>query len=154
MAGFVKSPRPTRVPLRLHARSSRTEMEKRSRVVLPSAARRRSLRSGSVPAVSPPALHFTARRTADRSNLLFFTMKPGDGNFQTFGNRRHFVIHQIAFLPLNSGNRSLVENDAFDSQPSGQIILRNRRITFQARFPNPPADDVPARQLMSFFQNM
>jgi hypothetical protein len=25
------------------------------------------LRSGSVPAVSPPALHFSARRTADRS---------------------------------------------------------------------------------------
>jgi hypothetical protein len=42
-------------------------MKKRSRVVLPSAARRRSFRSGFVPAVSPPALHFTARRTADRS---------------------------------------------------------------------------------------
>jgi hypothetical protein len=32
--------------------------------------------------------------------------------------------------------------------------LRNRRLAFQARFPNPPADDVPARQLMRFFQNM
>jgi hypothetical protein len=32
--------------------------------------------------------------------------------------------------------------------------LRNRRLAFQARFPNPAADDVPARQLMSFFQNM
>jgi hypothetical protein len=62
-----RPPRPTRVPLRLRARSSRTEMEKCSRVVLPSAARWRSLRSGSVPAVSPPALHFSARRTADRS---------------------------------------------------------------------------------------
>jgi hypothetical protein len=42
-------------------------MEKRSLVLLPSAARRRSLRSGSVPAGTPPALHFAARRTADRS---------------------------------------------------------------------------------------
>jgi hypothetical protein len=39
----------------------------RSRIRLPSAARRRSFRSGFVPAVSPPALHFSARRTADRS---------------------------------------------------------------------------------------
>jgi hypothetical protein len=39
---------------------------------LPSAARRRSLRSGSVPAVSPPALHFSARRTADRSQCKIF----------------------------------------------------------------------------------
>lgn len=36
--------------------------------LLPSAARRRSLRSGSIPAVSPPALHFPARRTVDRSS--------------------------------------------------------------------------------------
>ena len=42
-------------------------LKKRSRVVLPSAARRRSFRFGFVPAVSPPALHFSARRTADRS---------------------------------------------------------------------------------------
>jgi hypothetical protein len=41
--------------------------EKTQSRLLPSAARRRSFRSGSVPAVSPPALHFTARRTADRS---------------------------------------------------------------------------------------
>ena len=138
-------PRPTRVPPRLHARSSRMEMEKRSRVVLPSAARRRSLHSGSVPAVSPPALHFAARRTADRSGSLFFTMKPGDGNFQTFSNGRNFVIHQIAFLPLNARNGSLVENDAFDSQAASQIVLRNRRLTFQARFPNSSANNVPAR---------
>jgi len=122
--------------------------------LLPSAARRRSLHSGSVPAVSPPALHFAARRTADRSSRLFFTMKPGDGNFQTFGNGRNFVIHQIAFLPLNARNGSLVENDAFDSQAASQIVLRNRRLAFRARFPNPPANDVPSRQLMSFFQNM
>ena len=107
----------------LHARSSRTEMEKTQSRLLPSAARRRSLRSGSVPAVSPPALHFSARRTADRSSLLFFTMKPGDGNFQTFGNGRNFVIHQITLLPFNSGNRSLIQNNAFGGQPSGQIIL-------------------------------
>jgi hypothetical protein len=91
--------------------------------LLPSAARRRSFRSGSVPAVSPPALHFSARRTADRSSLLFFTMKPGDGNFQTFGNGRNFVIHQITFLPFDSGNCGLIQNDAFGGQPSGQIIL-------------------------------
>ena len=42
--------------------------EKTQSRLLPSAVRRRSLRSGSVPAVSPPALHFTARRTADRSS--------------------------------------------------------------------------------------
>jgi hypothetical protein len=99
-------------------------------------------------------LHFSARRTADRSSQLFFTMQPSDGNFQTFGNGRDFVIHQIAFLPLNARNGSLVENDAFDSQAASQIVLRNRRLAFQARFPNPPADDVPARQLMRFFQNM
>ena len=127
---------------------------KRSRVVLPSAARRRSLRSGSVPAVSPPALHFAARRTADRSSLLFFTMKPSDGNFQTFGNGRNFVIHQIAILTLNAGNGGLVENDALGSQAASQIVLRNRRLAFQARFPNPSANDVSARQLMRFFQNM
>jgi len=45
-------------------------------------------------------------------------MKPGDGNFQTFGNGRNFVIHQIAFLPLNARNGSLVENDAFGGQPN------------------------------------
>lgn len=39
-----RPPRPTHVPLRLRARSSWTEMGKRSRVVLSSAARRRSLR--------------------------------------------------------------------------------------------------------------
>src|ERR1700676_5315671 len=99
------------VPPLLHARSSRTEMKKRSRVVLPSAARRRSFRSGFVPAVSPPALHFTARRTADRSSLLFFTMQPGDRNFQTFGNGRNFVIHQITLLPFNSGNCGLIQNN-------------------------------------------
>jgi len=102
------------------------ENTKRSCVVLPSAARRRSLRSGFVPTVSPPALHFTARRTADRSSQLFFTVKPGDGNFQTFGNGRHFVIHQITFLPFDSGNCGLIQNNAFGGQPSGQIILRNR----------------------------
>jgi hypothetical protein len=42
----------------------------RSRVRLPSAAWRRSLRSGLVPAVSPFALHFSARLTADRSVRL------------------------------------------------------------------------------------
>jgi len=99
-------------------------------------------------------LHFSARRTADRSSSLFFTMQPSDGNFQTLGNGRNFVIHQIAFLPLNAGNGGLVENDAFDGQAASQIVLRNRRLAFQARFPNPPTDDVPARQLMSFFQNM
>ena len=36
--------------------------------LLPSAARRRSFRSGFVPAVALPALHFAARRTADRSS--------------------------------------------------------------------------------------
>jgi hypothetical protein len=40
------------------------------RVPLPSAARRRSLRFGSVLAVSPPTLHFSARRTADRSMMV------------------------------------------------------------------------------------
>ena len=63
---LLESPRPTRVPLRLHARSSRTEKKTQSRL-LPSAARRRSLRSGSVPAVSPPALHCFRSPTADRS---------------------------------------------------------------------------------------
>ena|ERR1022692_4819720 len=42
-------------------------IKKRSRVQLPSAARRRGVRCGSVPAVSPPTLHFSVRRTADRS---------------------------------------------------------------------------------------
>src|SRR5208283_2233789 len=126
---------------------------KRSRVVLPSAARRRSLRSGSVPAVPPPALHFSARRTADRSSLLFLTMKPSDGNFQTFGNRCHFVIHQIAILPLNPRNGRLVENDAFGRQPAREVILRNGRFAFQACLPNPSANDVSARQLMGLFQN-
>jgi hypothetical protein len=96
--------------------------------LLPSAARRRTFRFGSVPAVSPPALHLTARRTADRSSQLFFTMQPSDGNLQTFGNGRNFVIHQITILPLNAGNGGLIENDAFSRQAASQIILRNRRL--------------------------
>jgi hypothetical protein len=51
------SPRPTRVPLRLHARSSRTEMEKRSRVCF----RQRHGGGRCVPAPFQPSLrlHFT-----------------------------------------------------------------------------------------------
>jgi len=67
-------------------------------------------------------------------------MQPSDGNFQTLGNGRNFVIHQIAFLPLNAGNGGLVENDAFDGQAASQIVLRNRRLAFQARFPIDPID--------------
>lgn len=119
--------------------------------LLPSAARRRSLHSGSVPAVSPPALHFAARRTADRSSLLFFTMKPGDGNFQTFGNGRNFVIHQITFLPFNPRNGRLVKNDAFGRQPTREVVLRNRRLAFETCLPNPATNNVSARQLMRFF---
>jgi hypothetical protein len=41
-----------------------------SRVRLPSAARRRSLRFGFVPAVSPSALHFPAHRSAEIDNVV------------------------------------------------------------------------------------
>jgi hypothetical protein len=90
---------------------------------------------------------------ANSWSFSLFTMKPGDRHFQAFGNSRHFVIHQIAILPLNPRDGRLVENDAPGSQAARQIVLRNRRFAFQARFPNPPADDVPARQLMGLFQN-
>ena len=53
------------------ARSSRAASAKcRSVGVLPPAARRQSFCSGSVPAVSAPALHFPVRRTAGRSKIL------------------------------------------------------------------------------------
>jgi hypothetical protein len=70
------------------------EMGKRSRVVLPSAARWRSLRSGSVPAVSPPALHFSARRTADRSVRMasqFFDMVMDETSFIFVRNTAYFL---------------------------------------------------------------
>ncbi len=77
-------------------------------------------------------------------------MKPSDGNFQTFGNGRYFVIHQITILPLNAGNGSLIENDPFGGQTASQIILGNRRLALQARLSNPSANDVSAGQLMRF----
>ena len=44
--------------------------------VLPPAARQRSFRYGSVPAVSPPALHFPVRQAAGRSDVStnFFSL--------------------------------------------------------------------------------
>ena len=78
-------------------------------------------------------------------------MQPRDGNFQTLGYGRDFVIHQITILPLNARNGGLVKNDAFGGQTASQIVLRNRRPALQARLPNPPANDVSARQLMRFF---
>jgi hypothetical protein len=55
--------------------------------------------------------------------FLFFAVKPGDGYLQTFGNGGNLVIHQITFLPLNPGNRSLIENDSLGSQPAREVIL-------------------------------
>jgi len=66
----------------------------RSRVPLPSAARRRSFRSGFVPAVSPPALHFSARRTADRNVRMasqFFDMVMDEMSFIFVRNTAYFL---------------------------------------------------------------
>src|SRR5450432_4236383 len=41
----------------------------RSRAALPFAARRQTFHSGSIPAVTPSAFHFPARRTTNRSLL-------------------------------------------------------------------------------------
>jgi hypothetical protein len=66
----------------------------RSRVPLRSAARRRSLRSGFVPAVSPPALHFSACRTADRSVQMasqFFDMVMDETSLIFVRNTAYFL---------------------------------------------------------------
>jgi hypothetical protein len=108
---------------------------------------RKVFQSGSLP-THPPALNPPEARGTSSS---FFAMKPGHGHFQTSGNGGNFIIHQITLLPLNPGNRRLIENNPLCSQPPGQIILRNRRFAFKPRFTNAPTDDVSGRQLMGFF---
>jgi hypothetical protein len=68
-----EKPRPTHVPLRLHARSSRMEMEKRSRVYF----RQRHGSGRCVPAPFQPSLHLhsTLPPAKPLTEAVLMTMK-------------------------------------------------------------------------------
>jgi hypothetical protein len=83
-------------------------------------------------------------------SLIAFPEQPSHGNFEATGDCCRLVIHQVACLVLDAGDRRLVQRHAACSQPARQIVLRHWGITFKTRFADAPADDVPVRELRRF----